>query len=67
MGGAKLTRTWYVTQVRHGENGQWFDDRHLYGESDEERKAEVEAMRAEPELEGYEVRVVRRTEEVLDI
>ncbi len=62
--------TWYITQVRvvNGTyRGQWFDDRHLYGETDDERKAEVEAMRAEPELEGYEVQVIRRTEEVLDL
>lgn len=62
-----MTRTWYVTQVRCKGFSRWFDDRHLYGETDEQRKAEVEAMRAEPELEGYEIQVIRRTEEVLDL
>ena len=69
MGGTELTRTLYVTQLRRKSSGwsQWFDDRHLRSETDEGRRAEVEAMRAEPGLEGYEIQVVRRTEEVLDI
>ena len=63
-------KTWYVTQIRvvnGAYRGQWFDDRHLRSETDEGRKAEVGAMRAEPELEDYEVQVIRRTEEVLDL
>lgn len=60
-------RVIYVAQIRHEPDGQWFDERTLYGEADAEREAEMSLLREEPELAGYEIRAVRRTEEVLDL
>ena len=62
--------TWYVAQVRlvNGTyRGQWHDERTLYGETDAGRRAEMSLLREDPELAGYEIRAVRRTEEVLDL
>lgn len=59
----------YVAQVRRkhdGTYGVWFDEQYL-PDGGESGKAKVEALRKDPQLADYQVRAVRRTEEVLDL
>lgn len=59
----------HVAQIRHARGkskGVWSDERWL-PDGGVNGKMKMEELRKDPELAGYEIRAVRRTEEVLDI